>query len=148
MAKNNKKFRSNSLSRKRIFLASLLMVVIVYTVISLLISALSIGSPYDVKTIAYDFSVKDVYGFNVDIDGLHFGGGPIGSELNRGIILSANRPSRVVIIWDGPGNLSVDTNNFFIDPGVNKSVFFRLIIPADLPAGNYSGNVFVQLFES
>lgn len=148
MVKKIKKFRSNSMSRKRVLIISILIILLVYGVSLLLISVFSMSAPYRVESMPYDFIVKDNIGFNLDSDYMHFGGGPNGATLERSMTLFSDRPAKVSITWEGEGNLNVNKNNFKIAPNVSESITFYLVIPEGLPPGNYSGLVFFRFFDS
>jgi len=142
-----KRFRSSVLSRKRLFISAILMILLGYGVSLLLVSVFSIVSPYRIETLDYDFMVKDNVGVNVDVDSLHFGGGPAGITLERSLSLTSDRDARVVISWEGPGQLSVSRNDFKIYSGIDESVVFYLIIPPSLELGTYSGTVTFSFFK-
>lgn len=142
-----RKFRSNPLSRKKIFLVSFLIVVLVYSVALLLISLFSLYSPYRVEVINYDFVVKNAVGFNLDTDALHFGGSLPGSTSTRSMNLQVNQDSRVVITFDGPGDLVVDKNDFIVLANSSQPLTFYLTIPVNITEGNYSGTVTFNFFK-
>lgn len=79
---------------------------------------------------------------------LHFGGAYAGSTLLRDLLVEVSRPSKVLISWQGPGYMSANETNFVLLPNQTKKVEFSLVVPDDLPLGNYSGEVYVYFFET
>ena len=147
VASRRRKPRSSPLSRKRILLFSIIIILLVYGVSMLLISIFSMSSPYRIEVMDYDFTVKDGIGINLDSDYLHFGGGPSGAFLERSISITSDMPAKVSISWEGPGDLSVDKNDFKIGANETTPVTFYLGIPENLSLGNYSGTVFLRFFK-
>lgn len=138
--------RSSVISRKRTLLIAILVVLLTYSLVLLLVSVFAIGSPYRIEVLDYDFNVANAVGFNLDSDAIHFGSGPNTAVLNRGVVISASQDSIVKVLWDGPGDLAIDKNDFFMKSGSNTSISFVLTIPDDLPLGNYSGEVYFHFF--
>ena len=103
------------------------------------------NAPFEVKNLNYDFKVKQAIGLNVDTDILHMGGGPVGSVLERSIDISSPKDALVRIFVDGPGDLTVDKNNFLIRADDKINLTFSMLVP-DLPLGNYSGLVVLKFY--
>lgn len=95
----------------------------------------------------YDFVVKNSVGFNLDTDALHFGGSLPGSTSTRSMNLHVDRDSRVVISFEGPGDLVVDKNDFVVFANSSESLTFYLTTPVNMTYGNYSGIVTFSFFK-
>jgi hypothetical protein len=148
MVVKKRKSCSNPNSRKKMFILSILIVLFIYGITMILITVFSFNNPYRVEDMTYDFVVKDRMGINLDSDYLHFGGGPAGIILQRSIIISSDQDSKVSVSWDGPGNLTVNKNNFPLKARLNESVLFYLAVPVDLEQGNYTGQIHFKFFKS
>ncbi len=127
----------------------LLLVVVSFVAIISTIVAYVLFSPSSPEhvSIEYTFSVQSEIGFVLDSDALHFGGGPPGARLQRGLNISSTRDARVVLSWDGPGDIVVSKNNFLIQADTQEYVLFFLTVPSDLENGFYEGSIFVTLYE-
>ncbi len=153
------KVRSNksSIKSKKIFetkihsvtsvVAFIILVVLLSSLITLLLfKFFHQPEPSSVEKLPYDFTVVNDVSFVLDTDALHFGGGPQGARLERGMNISVSQDSLVKISWDGPGNLIVSKNNFLLKAGKTEDLLFYLDIPSDLSLGNYSGEVIFKFY--
>lgn len=126
---------------------SFLIVFLVYSVALLLISLVSLYSPYRVEVMNYDFVIKNGVGFDLDTDALHFGGSLPGSTLTRSMTLKTDKDSRVLITFEGPGDLVVDKNDFVLLSNSSEYLTFYLTTPLNITEGNYSGTVTFSFFK-
>lgn len=102
--------------------------------------------PFDIYTLNYDFQIIDEVVFNLDEDILHFGGGLPNSVMERSINITSKKDARVDISWQGPGFITVDKNDFFVEAGVPEVVTFYMKVP-ELDFGNYSGELVFSFYE-
>ncbi|MGM5481811.1 MAG: hypothetical protein ACQESE_05380 [Nanobdellota archaeon] len=155
---SHKRTKASSTSKKRssydqnTIVALLSIIVIVVALGVMIYFAVSSSptlekKPFSHSTIDYDFSVSQEVGFVLDSDMLHFGGAPPGAKLKRGLEINSSRDARVLIVWEGPGDISVDKNNFTIDAGNNTEVIFTLKVPDTLSTGEYDGEIIIDLYE-
>ena len=131
------------------FLMSLISFSIIVSIMIFLLFVLLTSTdevPIIVKELPYDYSIQQTIGFVLDDDALHFGGSPVNTILKRNITLTSEFPAMIKINFKGPGNLSVNENNFFLNQNVNKSLEFILVVPDEMK-GNYSGSVFFEFYE-
>ena len=137
--KRKKKTSIGQNKRVVVILASLIVLVILSTATILLLLKAS-ERPYKVKTLDFDFKVKDELGFNLDPDKVHFGGGPPGVSLKRTVNLEVDEPSFVKVLVDCDVNISMNSSSFYMEPNETKEVNFELVVP-DVPRGTYNGTI-------
>lgn len=142
--------RKSGLDNNRIIAAVSLLVILISLIVMVFFVSDIPGDqkPFSRSTIDYDFTVSEEVGFVLDDDMLHFGGGPRGAKLKRGLDINSSRDARVVLSWQGPGNISVDRNNFFVAAKNSSSVIFTLEIPPGISSGNHSGEIYIDLYDS
>jgi hypothetical protein len=133
---------------KKIILACLLLAVVAVAS-SFAVAKLFFQESYlERSTLDYAYTVKErTVGINLDANKLNFGGGPAGAILSRGVNISASTPGEIHLSWVGNGTLSVDYNNFILDAGESQEVLFTVFIPETQEIGNYSGQIYVDVFE-
>lgn len=102
--------------------------------------------PHEIKRLPYDFKVTENVSFVLDTDALHFGGGPNGARLQRGLNITTSQDARVHISWDGEGDIIVSENNFYLLADQTKDLLFYLNIPLDLANGTYSGELIFEFY--
>lgn len=120
-------------------------VVLLSSIATLTIIELSGSRPYATQEIEYTYAVRDRVGIVLDTDALHFGTGPRGATLQRGINLSLPYDARVRIDAD-TDVLQVSDNDFYLEKGMTYPLEFYLTIPEDVSNGNYSGLLTFQFF--
>jgi hypothetical protein len=138
------KRNQNKLKRIHIFLIVLLICFLFST--TFIYCKLNLNKPILVKTMNYDFQIKENVGFVLDSDILHFGGAPKNSELKRNMTLTTPFTSKVKIYFEGPGILSTSHNNFLLEENQSKSIEFILKTP-NLENGNYTGKIFFEFYK-
>jgi hypothetical protein len=123
------------------------LICIIVAAVVVTIVALTKPVPSEVQEINYTFRARDVLGFNLDADKLHFGGGPPGTTLQRDLEINSSIDGIVNIQTIGPGSLIADKNNFPVTAGSSEIVEFNLLIPPGLPEGDYEGTIFITFLE-
>ncbi len=99
-----------------------------------------------VKEIPFDVQIsKELAGFNLDKDKLHFGTLFFGVSSERTMSVSYNYSKRVNVQIAVLGNISnwihVSPSTFFLFPNETKSVVLSLSVPDKTPQGTYEGNI-------
>lgn len=139
--------RKNNSSRS---IGMIVLLIIVVVLISSLVTVLVFKGvnpkPYEIERLPYDFKVTNAISFVLDDDILHFGGGPAGARLRRGMNVTTSKDALLKISWSGDGNIFLSENNFFITANESKSLMFYLDIPPDLEEGSYSGELVFEFY--
>ena len=143
--------RTNSSNKTPRSIISIIVLLVVVILISSLVTILIIknqsAKPFDVKTLNYDFQVTPNVSFVLDSDILHFGGGPVGSRLQRSIDLSSSRTAIVKVSWVGDGELIISKNNFLVSADNPFNLSFYMDIPSNYSLGNYSGEIKFKFYD-
>ncbi|MDO8556680.1 MAG: hypothetical protein Q7R96_05930 [Nanoarchaeota archaeon] len=115
--------------------------------LSIIVLAITIASTifiysaqFTTTTIPYDFTVTTYIGINAGTDKLHFGGGIGGTTLRRSLIFTTNETTTITIQPDQE-YITPETPTFILQPGEKKEIPILVIIPTNLPLGNYSGTI-------
>jgi hypothetical protein len=123
---------------------ALIIIIIVGLVFTLV--SLARHSPVEVTSLPYTFKVKEKVGINLDTDKFHFGGGIPGTSLQRKLNITAPYDTTVHIDSKGPGSVLVNNNDFDLDANENKELLFTLVVPDDLPLGEYEGLIILSFY--
>lgn len=123
----------------------LIVVVLLSSFITLAVIELGTSRPYATQEIEYTYAVRDRVGIVLDTDALHFGTGPRGATLQRGINLTIPYDAQVRIDAD-TDVLQVSDNDFYLEKDTVYPLEFYLTIPEDASNGNYSGVLSFQFF--
>jgi len=137
----HKKFFQN----KKMILIVLLIIIIFFSALPIIIYQTT-ERPYLIQTLAYDFSVKESVGFMLDSDILHFGGGPVGSGLERGMNVTSKETALVKIYAQGQGDIVISDNDFMVYANQSHPLIFTLTVPT-LPFGTYNGTVYFEFYK-
>lgn len=131
------------------------LIAIIFIFMGLLIGAISYTfyKMHNNNVIQYtilDASVEitqSTVGLNADKDALKFGKVTVGGGGTRFIILNATEEAIVQIYVSGDmaPYLSVERNDFIIEPGQSEKVPISLNAPLDMALGEYTGKVHVLL---
>ncbi len=142
----HKKTNSTGRNKKLITIILVLVVLsIAFIATAMYVQSVSRTKPFEVREMPYDFKVKPALGFNVDTDLIHMGGGPAGVTLTRNLTIRSEKDAIVKILMSGPGNLTVDKNNFLVSANTSTQVAFVMVVP-QLPMGNYTGMVHLEFY--
>ena len=93
-------------------------------------------------TLPYDYAITPYVSINAGTDTLHFGGGKAGSILQRTLILTTNTTTRMSIQTD-QSYIYTEENMFTLTAGERRELPIYLVIPNDLPSGNYTGTIII-----
>ena len=128
-------------------LRTTILLILCIAVVMPLLTLLILPKPLEVQQTKYDFEVVDGVSINLDTDALHFGGSFPGATLERGMNISSNEAGRIVVRVEGPGDLIVSENNFYLEANETRLVLFSLTIPLDTSFGLYEGVIYVQRYK-
>lgn len=99
----------------------------------------------DKKVIPMDIKVRDRGGFNLDTDAMHFGIAQPGGSAERSLKAwhDSDHALRVEIKTYGEMKdwVSADQDDFWLQPGEIREIFFKVRIPGGTPYGNYTGSI-------
>lgn len=138
--------RKNDLTSVTNIVLLIIVVVLVSSLVTLLIVNHTHKKTFEVKRLAYDFTVTDGVSMLLDTDILHFGGGPAGARLQRGLNITTSKDAKVKISWIGDGNIVVSENNFLIHANESKNLLFYLDIPSNASQGSYTGELIFEFY--
>lgn len=144
--KKNVPKRKNSITSVTNIVLLIVVVVLVSSLVTLLVVKNVSPKPYEIKRLAYDFEVTDAVSFKLDDDMFHFGGGPAGVRLQRGLNVTTSKDANLKISWIGDGNIVVSENDFLIYANESKDLLFYLDIPLDALEGSYSGELIFEFY--
>ncbi len=100
---------------------------------------------YEIRMLPVDYHVADHVGINVGVDGLHFGSFLPGGASERYIKLHAFRDTRVIFIFKDIDYVYPESNDFIMKKGDDKNVRFKVIVPVQMPYGDYQGTLKILL---
>ncbi|MBW2980528.1 hypothetical protein KY360_03865 [Candidatus Woesearchaeota archaeon] len=98
---------------------------------------------YEVREVGMALEVAPKLGFNTETDMLNFGANFPGNSCRKFMDISFPKKTRVVIGFEGQlaDWVSVDYNDFILNPNESKNLAFTANIPKNAPEGNYAGMV-------
>ncbi|MBU1030827.1 MAG: hypothetical protein ABIC91_07090 [Nanoarchaeota archaeon] len=108
---------------------------------------------YETRIIYTDIEIinKNVIGFNIDTDALHFGKMIPGNTGTRTMIITNDYYPTTLVKINSFGEtkkwLSINPNNFVLENGEKKEVHFTMNLEKQAPIGNFSGGVKVILLK-
>ena len=113
-----------------------------------LLFLLGLTTPFVVQGVEGVVVVDDYVGIKLDDDKLYFGTVPEGNGAKRGLVISSDEDSFVIIkaVGESASWISPSDNFFLLDAGERKNVMFTLQVPDATPDGNYSIPIEVRLY--
>lgn len=141
----------DQMKQKKIVIISILTIVLILVIAYFMISSAE-KSKVDEFTFLMDVKVdKDIMGFNVDTDGLHFGRLAPGLTANRYLNIS-NTVDYPTELWLYKDNSTISKwvsfeSIYLIQPGESKKIRIHIEVPKTAEVGMYNGTLSAVLKE-